>query len=173
MKSLKDEIIYNIGNLVVNFQIIERIVCNIIRLFLDTINDEENGNIMTSEINFRILLDKLYALFIIKFPDENNEKETLKSLIKKASEVAVKRNDYVHAKYFLISSILIYDKITTRGYKGLRRESKEIDSEEVNKVISDIQDLIIKFDNFYKYLLELEYFKDKFDGPNPNEEIDE
>ncbi|MCX6164371.1 MAG: hypothetical protein NTU73_05840 [Ignavibacteriae bacterium] len=173
INSNEDKIIYEIGNLVVNFQVLERIICNTIGLFLDYYSNDESSNIMTSDINFRLLLDKLYALFIINFPEESDNKETLKSLIKEANEVAVKRNKYVHANYFLLRSIVIYDKKTTRGNNGFKRESKKIDSEEISKVILDIKELIGKFDNFYRRLLDLEYFKNKFYEPNPNEEIEE
>jgi hypothetical protein len=167
----ENKIIYDIGNLVVRFQAIERMVCNLIGLFIDADNDDINGEIMTSDINFRYLLDKLYALFVFRFPKEKELEHKLKSLIDEANKIAVKRNKYVHANYYLLRSLVIFDKMTTKGVKGIKRESNEIALDEIENIVNEINILSQKFSDFFQELTYHDYFRNKF--PEPFFEEDE
>jgi hypothetical protein len=123
-RSRKDKFLASLGVITVNFQCLEKYMEFFIWALIG--DDQEIGQIVTSQISFNGLCDLLSSLF--RYRAENSELvKELDDLIKRANEVVGERNKFIHSSWFGdFESSIVRVKITARGKTGLKHQYENI-----------------------------------------------
>ena len=146
--SRKKQFLMALGLISVNFQCLEKHM----EFFAWSLigEDQEIGQIVTSQISFNRLCDLIGSLFRYRARGSGLVKE-LDGLIKRASEVVEERDRVIHSSWFgdLESSILRV-KITAKSKTGLKHQYEYTDPDDLLKIGRSIEQVWKDLKEFIK-----------------------
>ena len=149
--SRKDRFLAALGLVSTNYQVLEKYV----EFFVWTLigQDQEIGQILTSQMSFRRLCDTLCSLFRHRVQDSEMVEE-LEGIIKKAAQAEERRNALIHSSWWGLESTdlpVTRLKITSKRKRGLKHTYESMDPDDlrevalfIKEVVEELQDLIDK-----------------------------
>ena len=148
---LKPEQLQALGQITADFQVLEETISSFI---LDLIGAEPDvGEIITSELSFRKLIDLLSALFKHQVRNDTKIAE-MERLVLRANVVEQKRNTIIHSGWALgnTDETITRVKTTAKQRHGLRVQSVEMDTVMLKQIADEIAELSADLSDFHRTL---------------------
>jgi len=146
--SSRDDHLKAMGLITVNFSLLENTIAFIIWLLLGL--DQQTGQIITSELSFRRLLE----LFSSLCRNKKNDKvtlEKLKTLLKRIEHAEQERNKIIHSMWTAGNDeeTITRFKITAKIRNGLMHQYEQLKVEHLNKIADEIAEVAAAVHDFW------------------------
>lgn len=148
MGTRKDNFLAALGLITANFQVLEKYTEFFVWSLIG--QDQEIGQIVTSQMSFDRICDTLYSLF--RYRTQNSEMiKELDNIIQRTFQAEEKRNSVIHSSWLGLgspdSSITRF-KITSKWKKGLKHQYEEMTPGDLRKIalfIKQVQEELQSF----------------------------
>ena len=137
----------HIGDITVSFELLLSEIQSLIWKLLD--QDQRVGQIITSELSFRNLLNLLSSLYLEK-KGQDDKSEKLNDLLKKANEIEGTRNGITHSIWGAGKDIehITRIKTTAKQKAGLRFVFEEVSASSLSDFATEIKTLAGEIQEF-------------------------
>ena len=146
--NISDEILAEIGKIVITHNLIESSLSNIIGTIISLRTHEEIGQIVTAELSFRQKIPMLRSLLVLCLTDKHESVAEFDKIKGKLHEADSQRNIIVHSNWFKSEEheheIVIRSKTTAKEKHGLRCDSVEMNLQEIEAISDLIADAYLK-----------------------------
>jgi len=146
---VKNEFLIGLGKITGNFAYLEAVVSFFV---WELVDDQQIGQIVTSQLSFDRLLNVLGALYRYRSKCEGKIDE-LMELLKEASEAEQNRNKITHSVWGFNEEGFSRMKFSVNRKKGARLQYEDIFAEDLNRIadeISEVANRIKKFMSSHK-----------------------
>ena len=133
-----------LGQISVNFSDLE---AGLAGIAWDLIGDKKVGQIVTAQLSFHQLLDKVSSLFRHRYEDKSLIDE-LEGLLVQAKLICDERNKYVHSVWFNAPDTLHRVRLRAKRKEGLTFQSEDMNPEELSQFAHKIFSFIFILDEF-------------------------
>jgi len=166
--NISDEILAEIGKIVVIHSLVEESLASIIGTIISLKTRHELGQVVTAELSFRQLISTLNSLLILCLGKEHECTIDFERIKKLLYDAEVQRNQVAHSLWAKHdesgSQVVLRIKTTAKEKVGLRREFTKLDIVEIRKITASVADAYLAL-----CIFELRFQKD---DPAMNEQLD-
>jgi hypothetical protein len=134
-----DEVVYGLGSVSMEFQMMESVLKAAISDLVAK-DDPVMGSIITAELSFEGLMDLLYAAWEYRW-EGSSKVAGLEKILNRCAKAKAKRNQLVHSEWYRVSKDgegAFRVKMSHRSRKGFRVKNEKITPAIMNEVADEL-----------------------------------